>query len=151
MSESDSKKEGELKEKKPRDNKQSSKGNKEKTDHVKMGQKPSGLYPVLDEFAHLTLSDTSEEELDLEEELEEAAAEYERGRYSLANSNPPPYCPRKGQLTGIPSAPVASGAYFIKPSTWSRLASAFPVFERRKIWAELTSSLSLSGRIAAPP
>ncbi|KAK7825480.1 hypothetical protein U0070_012280 [Myodes glareolus] len=47
-----------------------------------MGQKPSGLYPVLDEFAHLTLSDTSEEELDLEEEeeVEEVAAEYEQGR-----------------------------------------------------------------------
>ena len=80
MSESDSKKEGELKERKPRDSKKSSKGNKEKTDHGKMGQKPSGLYPVLGEFAHLTLSDTSEEELGLEEkeELEEAAAEYER-------------------------------------------------------------------------
>ncbi|KAK7812252.1 hypothetical protein U0070_024406 [Myodes glareolus] len=131
MSESDSKKEAELKERKPRNSKKSSKGNKEKTDHGKMGQKPSGLYPVLDEFAHLTLSDTSEEELDLEEEeeVEEVAAEYARGRYSPDNSDPLPYCPRKGQLTGIPSVPVASGAFFIKPSTWSRLASAFPVFE----------------------
>ena len=68
-------------------------------------------------------------DLEEEEELEEVTTEYERGWCSLDNSDPPPYCPQKGQLTGIPSTPVASGTFFIKPSTWSRLASAFPVFE----------------------
>ncbi|KAL6055143.1 hypothetical protein STEG23_028149 [Scotinomys teguina] len=110
MSESDSKEKGNLKEERPKSSKASSKlhtkvekeketdqGKKEKeTDQGKtkqkpsglypvldeFKQKPSGLYPVLDEFADITLSDSAEDELDSEEEedLEEAAAVYERER-----------------------------------------------------------------------
>ncbi|KAL6093557.1 hypothetical protein STEG23_030513 [Scotinomys teguina] len=87
MSESDSKEKGNLKEERPKSSKASSKLHtkveKEKeTDQGKTKQKPSGLYPVLDEFADLTLSDSAEDELDSEEEedLEEAAAVYERER-----------------------------------------------------------------------
>ncbi|KAL6049315.1 hypothetical protein STEG23_029224, partial [Scotinomys teguina] len=61
--------------------KETDQGKKEKeTDQGKTKQKPSGLYPVLDEFADLPLSDSAEDELDSEEEedLEEAAAAYER-------------------------------------------------------------------------
>ncbi|KAL6085997.1 hypothetical protein STEG23_004870 [Scotinomys teguina] len=110
MSESDSKEKGNLKEERPKSSKASSKlhtkvekeketdqGKKEKeTDQGKtkqkpsglypvldeFKQKPSGLYPVLDEFADITLSDSAEDELDSEEEedLEEAVAAYERER-----------------------------------------------------------------------
>ncbi|KAL6030237.1 hypothetical protein STEG23_035920 [Scotinomys teguina] len=110
MSESDSKEKGNLKEERPKSSKASSKlhakvekeketdqGKKEKeTDQGKtkqkpsglypvldeFKQKPSGLYPVLDEFADITLSDSAEDELDSEEEedLEEAAAAYEQER-----------------------------------------------------------------------
>ncbi|KAL6061549.1 hypothetical protein STEG23_000992 [Scotinomys teguina] len=110
MSESDSKEKGNLKEERPKSSKASSKlhakvekeketdqGKKEKeTDQGKtkqkpsglypvldeFKQKPSGLYPVLDEFADIILSDSAEDELDSEEEedLEEAAAAYERER-----------------------------------------------------------------------
>ncbi|KAL6084267.1 hypothetical protein STEG23_000770 [Scotinomys teguina] len=96
MSESDSKEKGNLKEERPKSSKASSKlhtkvekeketdqGKKEKeTDHGKTKQKPSGLYPVLDEFADITLSDSAEDELDSEEEedLEEAVAAYKRER-----------------------------------------------------------------------
>ncbi|KAL6070449.1 hypothetical protein STEG23_032325 [Scotinomys teguina] len=89
-------KEGNLKEERPKSSKASSKlhtkvekeketdqGKKEKeTDHGKTKQKPSGLYPVLDEFADITLSDSAEDELDSEEEedLEEAVAAYKRER-----------------------------------------------------------------------
>ncbi|KAL6084241.1 hypothetical protein STEG23_001727 [Scotinomys teguina] len=104
MSESDNKERGNLKEERPKSSKASSKlhtkvekeketdqGKKEKeTDQGKTKQKPSGLYPVLDEFkqkpsglypqkpsglylvldefADLTLSDSAEDELDSEEE-----------------------------------------------------------------------------------
>ncbi|KAL6087688.1 hypothetical protein STEG23_006348 [Scotinomys teguina] len=81
MSESDNKEKGNLKEERPKSSKASSKlhtkvekeketdqGKKEKeTDQGKTKQKPSGLYPVLDEFADLTLSDSAEDELDSEE------------------------------------------------------------------------------------
>ncbi|KAL6094192.1 hypothetical protein STEG23_017834 [Scotinomys teguina] len=87
MSESDSKEKGNLKKERPKSSKASSKLHtkveKEKeTDQSKTKQKSSGLYPVLDEFADLTLSDSAEDELDSEEEedLEEAAAAYERER-----------------------------------------------------------------------
>ncbi|KAL6029842.1 hypothetical protein STEG23_037650 [Scotinomys teguina] len=145
MSESDSKEKGNLKEERPKSSKTSSKlhtkvekeketdqGKKEKeTDQGKTKQKPSGLYPVLDEFADITLSDSDEDELDSEEEedLEEAAAAYERERYSPENTEPPPYYPPKAELKGISSAPVASNAHFIKPRIWGQLATAFPVFE----------------------
>ncbi|KAL6086756.1 hypothetical protein STEG23_028737 [Scotinomys teguina] len=145
MSESDSKKKGNLKEERPKSSKASSKlhtkvekeketdqGKKEKeTDQGKIKQKPSGLYPVLDEFSDITLSDSAEDELDSEEEedLEEAAAAYERERYSSENTEPPPYYPPKAKLKGISSAPVASNAHFIKPRVWGQLATAFPVFE----------------------
>ncbi|KAL6074149.1 hypothetical protein STEG23_025632 [Scotinomys teguina] len=94
MSESDNKEKGNLKEERPKSSKASSKlhikvekekktdqGKKEKeTDQGKAKQKPSGLYPVLDEFSDLTLSDSAEDELESEEEedLEEAAAAYEQ-------------------------------------------------------------------------
>ncbi|KAL6085310.1 hypothetical protein STEG23_020289 [Scotinomys teguina] len=138
-------KEGNLKEERPKSSKASSKlhtkvekeketdqGKKEKeTDQGKIKQKPSGLYPVLDEFSDITLSDSAEDELDSEEEedLEEAAAAYERERYSSENTEPPPYYPPKAKLKGISSAPVASNAHFIKPRVWGQLATAFPVFE----------------------
>ncbi|KAL6036069.1 hypothetical protein STEG23_017990 [Scotinomys teguina] len=154
MSESDKEK-GNLKEERPKSSKASSKlhtkvvkdqGKKEKeTDQGKtkqkplglypvldeFKQKPSGLYPVLDEFADLTLSDSAKDELESEEEedLEEAAAVYERERYSLENTEPPPYYPPKAKLKGISSVPVVSNAHFIKPTVWGRLATAFPVFE----------------------
>ncbi|KAL6083051.1 hypothetical protein STEG23_022185 [Scotinomys teguina] len=96
MSESDNKEKGNLKEERPKSNKASSKlhtkiekeketdqGKKEKeTDQGKAKQKHSGLYPVLDEFSDLTLSDSAEDELESEEEedLEEAAAAYEQER-----------------------------------------------------------------------
>ncbi|KAL6085811.1 hypothetical protein STEG23_036493 [Scotinomys teguina] len=106
MSESDNKEKGNLKEERPKSSKASSKlhtkvekeketdqGKKEKeTDQGKtkqkpsglypvldeFKQKPSGLYPVLDEFADITLSDSAKDELDSEEEedLEETAAAY---------------------------------------------------------------------------
>ncbi|KAL6085286.1 hypothetical protein STEG23_028351 [Scotinomys teguina] len=136
MSESDNKEKGNLKEERPKSSKASSKLHtkveKEKeTDQGKTKQKPSGLYPVLDEFADLTLSDSAEDELDSEEEedLEEAAAVYERERYSLENTEPPLYYPPKAKLPGTPSAPVTPNAHFIKSSVWGRLATAFPVFE----------------------
>ncbi|KAL6089283.1 hypothetical protein STEG23_037010 [Scotinomys teguina] len=110
MSESDSKEKGNLKEERPKSSKASSKlhakvekeketdqGKKEKeTDQGKtkqkpsglypvldeFKQKPSGLYPVLDEFADITLSDSAEDELDSEEkeDLEEAAAACQQER-----------------------------------------------------------------------
>ncbi|KAL6073620.1 hypothetical protein STEG23_027921 [Scotinomys teguina] len=136
MSESDSKEKGNLKEERPKSSKASSKLHtkveKEKeTDQGKTKQKPSGLYPVLDEFADLTLSDSAEDELDSEEkeDLEEAAAAYEQKRYSPENTEPPPYYPPKAKLPGTPSVPVASNAHFIKSSVWGQLATAFPVFE----------------------
>ncbi|KAL6093726.1 hypothetical protein STEG23_013704 [Scotinomys teguina] len=102
MSESDNKEKGNLKEERPKSNKASSKlctkvekekktdqGKKEKeTDQGKAKQKPSGLYPVLDEFSDLTLSDSAEDELESkeEEDLEEAAAAYERERYEDAGN-----------------------------------------------------------------
>ncbi|KAL6054647.1 hypothetical protein STEG23_035338 [Scotinomys teguina] len=91
----------------------------------------SGLYPVLDEFSDLTLSDSAEDELESEEEedLEEAAATCERERYCPENTEPLPYYPPKAKLKGISSAPVVSNAHFIKHTVWSRLATAFPVFE----------------------
>ncbi|KAL6087432.1 hypothetical protein STEG23_037274 [Scotinomys teguina] len=117
MSESDNKEKGNLKEERPKSNKASSKlctkvekekktdqGKKEKeTDQGKAKQKPSGLYPVLDEFSDLTLSDSAEDELESkeEEDLEEAAAAYERERYCPENT----------------------------ATVWGRLATAFPVFE----------------------
>ncbi|KAL6086093.1 hypothetical protein STEG23_012690 [Scotinomys teguina] len=121
-------------------------GKKEKeTDQGKTKQKPSGLYPVLDEFKQkpsglylvldefidITLSDSAEDELDSEEEedLEEAAAAYKWERYSPENTEPQPYYPPKAKLKGISSAPVASNAHFIKPRVWGQLATAFPVFE----------------------
>ncbi|KAL6085513.1 hypothetical protein STEG23_027198 [Scotinomys teguina] len=168
MSESDYKEKGNLKEKRPKSSKASSKlhtkvekeketdqgkkeketdqGKKEKeTDQGKAKQKPSGLYlvldefkqkhsglyPVLDEFSDLTLSDSAEDELESEEEedLEEAAAAYERERYCLENTEPLPYYRPKAKLKGIASAPVVSNVHFIKPTVWGRLATAFPVFE----------------------
>ncbi|KAL6033119.1 hypothetical protein STEG23_035692 [Scotinomys teguina] len=136
MSESDNKEKGNLKEERPKSSKASSKLHtkieKEKeTDQGKTKQKPSGLYPVLDEFADLTLSDSAEDELDSEEkeDLEEAAAAYEQKRYSPENTEPPPYYPPKAKLPGTPSVPVASNAHFIKSSVWGQLATAFPVFE----------------------
>ncbi|KAL6037771.1 hypothetical protein STEG23_012772 [Scotinomys teguina] len=144
MSESDNKEKGNLKEERPKSSKASSKLHtkveKEKTDHGKKEketnqgkakQKPSGMYPVLDEFSDLTLSDSAEDELESEEEedLEEAAAAYERERYCPENTEPPPYYPTKVKLKGISSAPVVSNAHFIKHTVWGRLATAFPVFE----------------------
>ncbi|KAL6084051.1 hypothetical protein STEG23_027722 [Scotinomys teguina] len=145
MSESDYKEKGNLKEERPKSSKASSKlhtkvekeketdqGKKEKeTDQGKAKQKHSGLYPVLDEFSDLTLLDSAEDELESEEEedLEEAAAAYERERFCPENTEPPPYYPPKAKLKGISSAPVVSNAHFIKPTVWGRLAIAFPVFE----------------------
>lgn len=107
----------------------------------KLADKQEGLYPLLDEFANLEISDedrNSEElsEVD-EEELEEAAAHYEEERYGRQRvggtagrsakpmapsappfvTAPPPYCPPTG------------GCHFISGKTWSRLATAFPVFQ----------------------
>ncbi|KAL6091910.1 hypothetical protein STEG23_030277, partial [Scotinomys teguina] len=116
MSESDSKEKGNLKEERPKSSKASSKLHtkveKEKeTDQGKTKQKPSGLYPVLDEFADLTLSDSAKDELDSEEEedLEEAAAAYERERYSPENTEPPPYYPPKAKLPGTLEPPAVRG------------------------------------------
>ncbi|KAL6091276.1 hypothetical protein STEG23_032277 [Scotinomys teguina] len=146
MSESNNKEKGNLKEERPKSSKASSKLHtkveKEKeTDQGKtkqkpsglypvldeFKQKPSGLYPVLDEFADIILSDSAEDELDSEEEedLEEAAAAYECERYSPENTESSP----KVKLKGISSVPVASNVHFIKPNVWGQLATAFPVFE----------------------
>ncbi|KAL6064829.1 hypothetical protein STEG23_009012 [Scotinomys teguina] len=67
MSESDSKEKGNLKEERPKSSKASTKLHtkveKEKeTDQGKTKQKPSGLYPVLDKFADINLSDSAEED-----------------------------------------------------------------------------------------
>ncbi|KAL6045537.1 hypothetical protein STEG23_026293 [Scotinomys teguina] len=88
MSESDNKEKGNLKEERPKSSKASSKlhtkvekekktdqGEKEKeTDQGKAKQKQSGLYPVLDEFSDLTLSDSAQDELESEEEEDLEAA-----------------------------------------------------------------------------
>ncbi|KAL6034817.1 hypothetical protein STEG23_015260, partial [Scotinomys teguina] len=145
MSESDNNEKGNLKEERPKSSKASSKlhtkvekgkktdqGKKEKeTDQGKTKQKHSGLYLVLDEFSDVTLSDSAEDELDSEEEedLEEAAAAYERERYCPENTEPPPYYPPKAKLKGISSAPVVFNSHFIKHTVWGRLATAFPVSE----------------------
>ncbi|KAL6087500.1 hypothetical protein STEG23_032791 [Scotinomys teguina] len=121
MSESDNKEKGNLKEERPKSSKGSSKlhtkvekekethqgkkeketdqGKKEKeTDQGKAKQKPSGLYPVLDEFSDLILSDSAEDELESEEEKdseEAVAAACQRERYYSENAEPPPYYPPK--------------------------------------------------------
>ncbi|KAL6030684.1 hypothetical protein STEG23_037410 [Scotinomys teguina] len=134
MSESDNKEKGNLKEERPKNNKSFSKAlarMKMETDQEKKKLVPSGLYPVLDEFANLDLSDSTEDELNSEEEkdLEEVAATYEWERYSPEDTEPPPYYQPKAKLPGMPSVPVASNAHFIKPRVWGQLATAFPVFE----------------------
>ncbi|KAL6093116.1 hypothetical protein STEG23_026381 [Scotinomys teguina] len=132
MSESDSKEKGNLKEERPKSSKASSKlhtkvEEEKETDQGKTKQKPSGLYPVLDEFkqkpsrlylvldefADITLSDSAEDELDSEEEedLEEAAAAYEWERYSPKNTEP--YYPPKAKLKGISSALLPPMRIFI--------------------------------------
>ncbi|KAL6087220.1 hypothetical protein STEG23_026135 [Scotinomys teguina] len=118
MSESDNKEKGNLKEERPKSSKASSKLHTKVEKEKKTDQ-------------DLTLSDSAEDELESEEEedLEEAAAAYEWERYCLENTEPPPYYPPKAKLKGISSVPVVSNAHFIKHIVWSRLATAFPVFE----------------------
>ncbi|KAL6085076.1 hypothetical protein STEG23_030317 [Scotinomys teguina] len=92
----------------------------------------SGLYPVLDEFSDLILLDFAEDEPESEEEKdseEAVAAACQRERYYSENAEPPLYYPPKVKLKGIVSAPVVSNAHFIKHTVWSRMATAFPVFE----------------------
>ena len=97
-------------------------------------------YPLFEEFHNFSIDESSEDEdqldvegdleEDLEGDLEEAAVQYERGQYSLEYTKPPPYdSPRASGTRSGPSAPPAMLASFIKPSTWSRLAAAFPVFQ----------------------
>ena len=125
------------KEKKEREEKNPHKETKK--DNIKK-KPPASLYPVLEEFASLEITD-SEEEDELteqeEEDLEEAAASYEEERYDppvrgkrvklgtglmaplapYSEPAPPPYCPPQNKC------------HFIGGRTWSRLAAAFPVFQ----------------------
>ncbi|XP_041488581.1 igE-binding protein-like [Microtus oregoni] len=94
-------------------------------------------YPLLEEFPQFCIDESSEdedqlevEEEGLEEDLEEAAVQYERGQCSPEHTKPPPYdSPRASGTRSGPSAPPATSASFIKPGTWSRLAAVFPVFQ----------------------
>lgn len=127
MSESESKGKGGPKRKETKESDNSSqKGEKELQSSATPEKK--SIYPFLDEFANFSIDRSSDEEdrLDEEEEqdLEEAAAQYVRERYSPEYTKPPPYdsCHR-------PTAPSAASASFIKHSTWNKLASAYPVFQ----------------------
>ena len=92
------------------------------------GPELGGLYPVLDEFKDLSLS---QDELDSEEEadLEEEAARYEKERYG--NGRPPPF--NLETIRTRPSAPPAvrsmGGCRFIPREAWHGVPIACPVFE----------------------
>lgn len=101
---------------------------------------PAPLYPVLEEFASLKITD-SEEEDELteqeEEDLEEAAASYEeerydpplRGRRAKLGTGPMAPSAPYSQLAPPPYCPPQNNCHFIGGRTWSRLAAAFPVFQ----------------------
>ncbi|XP_052026244.1 igE-binding protein-like [Apodemus sylvaticus] len=114
---------------------------REKKRKIKQGEnKEEPLYPVLEEFANLEISDDSvveglsEED---QEELEEAAAEYERDRYgrqpilNKARVSAGPVAPSAPctSLAPPPYRPSGGGCHFIGGKMWERLASAFPVFQ----------------------
>ncbi|XP_066894747.1 igE-binding protein-like [Kogia breviceps] len=104
-------------------------------------QEPApGLYPHLDEFKALYLS---QDELSPKEEadLEEAAAEYERGQYgSSPCARPPLYAPAVARASAFVQTPASaanapcvpqgpSKCTFIPREAWSQVPMAFPAFE----------------------
>ncbi|XP_066873418.1 igE-binding protein-like [Kogia breviceps] len=105
----------------------------------KQGPTP-GLYPLLDEFKALHLS---QEELSPKEEaaLGEATAEYERGQYgSSPCARPPLYAPAAARASALVQTPAsaANAPYvpqgplkctFIPREAWSQVPMAFPAFE----------------------
>ncbi|XP_076434123.1 igE-binding protein-like [Peromyscus maniculatus bairdii] len=110
------------------------------------------LYPSLDEFISLKITDEessdrelhresegesdSESDLELEEELnpkdkvlEETASRYEKKSYGRQR---PLVAEGRKEITPSappPYSPVAGKCHFIKRSTWSCLVAVFPVFE----------------------
>lgn len=112
------------------------------------GEETGRLYPVLREFSNLELSD-DELSHDEEEELEEEAARYREEEWEWPGVHPPAHNPSYGiknptprppdRPRVAPSAPpikaaplhfgARGGCHYISQSTWSRLASAFPVLE----------------------
>uniref|UniRef100_A0A8C9BR12 CCHC-type domain-containing protein n=1 Tax=Phocoena sinus TaxID=42100 RepID=A0A8C9BR12_PHOSS len=115
---------------------------KKREKQIEKSDATPGLYPLLDEFKALYLS---QDELNPKEEadLEEAAAEYERGRYGSSPCARLPFCAsaKSKALTCtqtsafIASAPPGAAVReppkctFIPREVWSQVPTAFPVFE----------------------
>uniref|UniRef100_A0A8C9DZL9 CCHC-type domain-containing protein n=1 Tax=Phocoena sinus TaxID=42100 RepID=A0A8C9DZL9_PHOSS len=117
---------------------------KKREKQIEKSDATPGLYPLLDEFKALYLS---QDELNPKEEadLEEAAAEYERGRppFCASAGARPPFCASaksKALTCTQTSAFIASASpgaavreppecTFIPREVWSQVPTAFPVFE----------------------
>ncbi|KAL1763234.1 igE-binding protein-like, partial [Sigmodon hispidus] len=102
---------------------------KKKSKEKKNSAPVSGLYPVLDEFKGLEISQ-DELEPEKEEDLEEVAVAVEREcRDPPPLSRSPPFNPAKAGATAPPPLENKLGCTFISQEAWSRVTTAFPVFE----------------------
>ena len=91
-------------------------------------QKIKSIYPPLEDFELLELSSSEDSELSAgeEEDLEEAAAEYEAERYGPIGRNlsaPPPPLPYTEKIT------IGNGHSFCTPRGLRKICQAFPVFQ----------------------